>query len=429
VKKLIKWGAALAVVVIIGAAIWQMPRAGLIPTSTPAQATPQPTILPTAQPTAQTAPSLIAPTLPPQPTHTIQITATPTLSDTPPSPGKSCGAAGQDELLPGTTPPSPEPGLKPTQPIPPTPAVLDLTQLSQRAGFAMSTTANPEIWADKLRSGWFLSWSVKLRSVKQIPEHWQMVRLRPGCYYPSQAYIRWVAARYPGLVWIIGNEPDVIWQDSLTPEEYAQVYHDFYEIIKTADPSARLAVGAISQATPLRLEYLDRVLKAYQASYSQPLPADWWTVHGFVLREERKSWGVEIPPGMTQDQGELREVSDHGRMDLFQQQIIAFRGWMAANGYRDVPLALTEFGILMPVDYGYSLQFVTQYLQESFAWLQSTTDDTLGLRADGNRLVQRWAWFSLADRLYPAPDLADLSTGNLTGLGKAFRDYVIQNKP
>ena len=51
------------------------------------------------------------------------------------------------------------------------------------------------------------------------------------------------------------------------------------------------------------------------------MPVDWWTVHGYVLREEKGSWGVDIPPGIDATQGELREVADHGRIDLFEAQI------------------------------------------------------------------------------------------------------------
>jgi len=437
-KKPYQWGALLAVGVIIIIVLWWMPRAGLNPpfdqrfdALTRAPTKDQPPTSSGLPATSATAPSA-QPTAAPLPTLTEGLALRRT-DEGLPSPGSNCGSGGAEMLLPSYTPTPPAAAPQPTSALPaagvtpsPTP---DLTQLSQRAGFGMSTTASPEIWAGQLRSGWFLSWNVKLRSVSQIPEHWQMVRLRPNCYYPSKAYIRWVAAKYPGLVWIIGNEPDVIWQDSLTPEEYARVYHELYEVIKTADPNARLAVGAISQGTPLRLEYLDRVLKTYQAEFSQALPTDWWTVHGFVLREEHKSWGVEIPPGMTQERGELREVSDHGSMQLFKQQIGVFRGWMAANGYRDTPLALTEFGVLMPEEYGFSAQFVAEYMRESFAWLQIATDAATGYRADGNRLVQRWAWFSLADSLYPAPDLANLPAKSLTELGEVFRDYVLKYKP
>jgi hypothetical protein len=152
-------------------------------------------------------------------------------------------------------------------------------------------------------------------------------------------------------------------------------------------------------------------------------------VHGYALREEHTSWGVEIPPGFQRDHGMLWEIEDHGRIDLFKQLMIDFRRWMAQNGYRDVPLALTEFGILMPADYGYPAETVVKYMNDSFAWLQNARDPDVGLPSDGNLLVQRWAWFSLADPTYPDPNLADLNQGKLTPFGQAFRDYVIQHRP
>ena len=29
----------------------------------------------------------------------------------------------------------------------------------------------------------------------------------------------------PGFLWLIGNEPECIWQGDTTPEDYAEVYH------------------------------------------------------------------------------------------------------------------------------------------------------------------------------------------------------------
>jgi hypothetical protein len=345
-----------------------------------------------------------------------------------PSMGKPCQQTQTEVLLP-TSPSTQSAATIATRALS-TPIIrLDPNQLSFRAGFGLAATAQPEYWAEQLHAGWFLDWAVKPRPAEQLPEHWQTVRLKPGCVYPSQEYLRWAALSYPGNVWIIGNEPDVIWQDDVTPEEYAVVYHDLYQAIKSTDPTAQIATGAISQATPLRLEYLDRVLKTYRQQYDQPMPVDWWTVHGYVLREELNSWGVGIPPGFTVTQGELREVDDHGRLDLFEKQLTDFRRWMAENGYRNKPLALTEFGILMPADYGFPVEMVAAYMQESFAWLQETSDENSGDPNDENRLVQRWAWFSLADALYPGPDLANLGAGTLTPLGEAFRDYVVKNRP
>jgi hypothetical protein len=284
--------------------------------------------------------------------------------------------------------------------------------------------SSPEPWAAILKAGWYVNWSVEKRSPSQLPELWQTVRVHKNCIYPSLEYIQWLAANYPGSVWIIGNEPDVIWQDNVEPEEYAHLYHDAYTAIKHADPTARIAVGAISQGTPLRLAYLDRALAEYQKKYGQKLPADWWTVHGYVLREQHNSWGVEIPPGFTVDQGMLWEISDHGRLDLFKQDLIAFRQWMAKNGYHNTPLALTEFGILMPPDYGFPIEQVAQYMQDTFHWLQTAQDAAYGDPGDNNLLVQRWAWFALDCIPYPSPNLEDRKTGELTLLGVTFQDYI-----
>lgn len=303
-------------------------------------------------------------------------------------------------------------------------ALIPRTAWSKRAGIDVSSSGEVSHWAGLLGASWYLDWAVRPKPVTQ-PEHWQMVRVAPGCSLPTARVIRQTAHHYPGQVWIIGNEPDVIWQDNLTPEQYARQYHDLYSLIKSADPSARVAVGAISQATPLRLAYLDRMLGAYKKEYQTELPADLWTVHGFILREEAGSWGVSIPPGMNGLAGQLYEVSDHGMVDLFQDQIRAFRTWMAANGYRNIPLALTEFGILMPAGYGFPPQVVGQYLRDTFRWLDTAIDAQIGYPADDNRLVQRWSWFALSDPIYPNSNLADVEGEALTEAGEAFREFVI----
>jgi len=299
-------------------------------------------------------------------------------------------------------------------------------ELSPRAGFGIASPADAKLWARRLGAGWYLDWAVQYRPQGPLPEHWQTVRLFPGgCVYPSMAAIRWAAFHNRGQVWVIGNEPDVIWQDDVPPEAYAQAYHDLYALIKKTDPSASVAAGSISQATPLRLAYLDRVLAAYQDLYGEAMPVDWWTVHGYVLREERGAWGVDIPPGFSENQGELYSAEDHGRLDLFEAQIIAFRDWMAANGYRDKPLAVTEFGILLGVHDGYTPHKAAQYLRQATSWLEAATDERLGYPQDGNRLVQRWAWFGLADRYFPTSDLANLEADALTVVGQAYREYVL----
>jgi hypothetical protein len=299
-----------------------------------------------------------------------------------------------------------------------------------RVGLGISTAADPQFWAGWLGASWILDWRTAEPEFRQ-PEYWQMVRVNhgraPGAAIPALEECAALAKRWPGGVWVIGNEPDNIWQDNVTAEDYARFYHDYFFTIKQADPSAKVAVAGVSQATPLRLAYLERVLAEYERRYGGQMPVDWWTLHGYVLREERGSWGTDIPPGFAENDGLLIETGEHGDVELFAQGIRDFRAWMALKGYREHPLALTEFGILLPAEFGYTPQVVAQYLTDTFTYLDEAADPTTGYPADSNRLVQRWAWFSLSDPIFPVADLADLEAGRLTPIGLAFRAYV-QNK-
>lgn len=272
----------------------------------------------------------------------------------------------------------------------------------------------------------YLTWWIHAQPVG-APDlvFWQMVRLTQDGMRQEWDEIAQVAAAQPGSFWIVGNEPDVIWQDNVTPERYAELYHDVYTFIKAHDPTAQLAAGGVAQPTALRLAYWDRALAAYERQYGAPMPVDLWTVHAFILREEAGSWGVDIPPGMAGANGRLYEIADHDNMAIFQQGIIDFRAWMAANGYRERPLAITEYGLIMPPDYGFPPAAAADFMVQSFDFLATAANET-GYPPDGNRLAQWWFWYSLSDvpEGYPASNLYDPRIGMLTALGQAYADYV-----
>jgi hypothetical protein len=279
--------------------------------------------------------------------------------------------------------------------------------------------------AEELSLGWYLTWSV----LETPPgpagvEFWQMIRLSEEGFVPDRETIQRVAQANPGTTWLIGNEPDVRWQDNVTPARYAEAYYELYQLLKEADPTCRVAIGGVSQPTPLRLEYLEMVLASYQERYAEPMPVDVWNVHNFILREERDGWGVGIPPGMATDQGVLFEVGDHDDLEVFQAQIFDFRRWMADHGQRHKPLIVSEYGILMPEDYGFPLERVERFMYDTYDFMLNATNHQTGYPADGNRLVQRWAWYSLGDDVYPTGNLIDLDTGDLTGIGQAHQEFI-----
>jgi hypothetical protein len=279
-----------------------------------------------------------------------------------------------------------------------------------------------------LTVGWYLDWSVR----EQPPRpgdinFWQMVRVSEDGYRPAAPAIRTAAIANPGAFWIIGNEQDVRWQDDTTPEQYAELYHELYHLLKDADPTCHVVIGGVSQPTPLRMAYLERVLAAYRGRYDEAMPVDVWNVHGFILREERDSWGVDIPPAMDGDVGTLYDIDDHDDLSIFRSPIRAFRRWMADHGQRDRPLVVSEYGILMPSDYGFGPSEVQAFLEGSFDFFLTATDDALGYSPDGDRLVQWWCWYSLAapEDYYPHGNLFDPATRALTPLGTALAAYSL----
>lgn len=280
--------------------------------------------------------------------------------------------------------------------------------------------------------GSYATWRVSGEPQQPDGVHfWQMIRLQEERVRTPWRDIDAALAANPGAIWLIGNEPDVISQDNVRPETYAQLYHQLHTYIKRRDPSALVAIAGVSQPTPLRRAYLDVVLESYQDRYGQPMPVDIWNVHAFILREEHDSWGIGIPPGMSDELAMRYEIEDHLDMDIFRQNLIDFRRWMAQRGYGDRPLVVSEYGFLMPSDYGFSQADVAGFLTDTFDFFLTARDES-GYAGDDNRLVQWWFWFILAgesDDQYAPTFLYDRDGDDLTYLGRAYADYVRAHLP
>lgn len=260
---------------------------------------------------------------------------------------------------------------------------------------------------------------------------------------PDGAALDTAIADNPGADWIIGNEPDRrFYQNDMLPKAYANAYHYLYNYIKAKDPNARIFAGAIVQPTPLRLQYLSEVLANYWEMFGEALPADGWAIHNFILNERSCAyyegdatlcWGADIPPGNNATDGlvitidELKRTAD---VAFFEAQVLRFRQWMADNGYRNRPLYVSEFGILMPESYGFPPPLVNEYMTKTFDFLINTKDEKLGYAADDNRLVQRLSWYSTIDPSFNG-SLFESTSGSplappfkLTTMGENYRDYA-----
>ncbi len=241
-----------------------------------------------------------------------------------------------------------------------------------------------------------------------------------------------MAQAQPGALWLIGNEPDRrVLQNDLEPHIYAMAYHDMYTFLKGVDPTARIIAGTIVQPTELRLRYLDLVLEAYRDLYGAPMPVDGWSIHNFILNEvscdydPANCWGAGIPPGMDDPFGEIIGIDDNDNFDMFKERIRRFRQWMADKGYRGYPLYLTEYGILMPEEYGFDATRVNTYMTKTFDYMLNATDPVLGDPLDGNRLIQRWSWYSTSDQAFNGW-LFDAETTAISPMGQHYADLTSQ---
>ena len=233
---------------------------------------------------------------------------------------------------------------------------------------------------------------------------------------PSISRIKTTATQHPGMTWLLGNEMDnrdtasssACWrQDEMLPELYAQAYHDLYYAIKGADPTAQVAIGGMVGFTDLRRQYLDRVWAEYSRLYGQAMPVDIWNTHLYVLQEATGSFGAGIPAGLSETSGASYTILDNKDFTKAWAQIVSLRTWMKDHGLQNKPFIISEYGVPFPawVDCPTypdttGCPFTPEQVRDSFmvpsfdAFL-NRTDVNIGYPADGYRLVQRWAWFSI----------------------------------
>jgi hypothetical protein len=336
---------------------------------------------------------------------------------------------------------------------------------SYRLGYCATDspiTRFPDI--SHLRAGWYVDFRVRMNPPRPLGmEYVQTVRLHQMttcwpertsdrqiyCPYTepytytltspgSHADIVASAQMNPGSLWLIGNEMDrTDWsgggQDEMLPELYAHAYHELYYLIRGIDPTARVAVGGIIQATPSRLEYMTKMWDEYTASYASPMPVDVWNVHNFIFKEACDSYGASVPPGYEGAPpyndpcfGWIPSSDwTHVDMGIFDQQIRAFRQWMKDRGQQNKELIVSEYGILYYHEGMEGLDTVRGFMLDTFDYFMNTKDCSLGYVADDCRLVQRWAWYSLDDdrpSINQYAKLFDNDTLQMTDVGEAFAE-------
>lgn len=295
-----------------------------------------------------------------------------------------------------------------------------MPSLRQRIGVGLAQIAPIEAYPQvaSWRLGWYLDWSININ-----PVHPGGAEYVQTLWALEEGGLAEAVAANPGSLWQASNEPENVWQGAMTPLEYAELYHDAYHFIKNIDPAARIALGAVTCPTPLRLEWLDLVLTDYQTIYGVAMPIDVLNIHVYPLTEEK--WlGMSIPVGLDdyQSQPMYYTAEDGADPQIFEQLVRAFRQWAYDRGYGDKPLIISEMGLLVEGDF--SEQRQCSYMDATFGFLSESVDSQYGYTRDGGRLVQKWAWFPLNDWVRGGALIGP--DGGLTYVGENFVKWLMR---
>lgn len=307
-----------------------------------------------------------------------------------------------------------------------------------------------------LKVGWYSDWgynATPAQSRDQVPlEYVQLVMVRDSAWPPAWSGVQAAVQANRGALWLIGNEPECPNQGNLTPQVYAERFHQVRTAILGWDSTAHIGIGGVVEPTPLRLRWLDATLEAYQTQFGHPMTddIDVWNIHMQILPEGPGNGGAGEPVGITFQPGEPRQyaLADCANVDLFKTLVRAFRTWLEAKGERDKPLIISEMGVLMPSyllveDTGLSEperielgdRLIEQFMVRVFDWLLEARSASTGCTVDDNLLVQRWLWFSLNDSFYDETTqrgfngaLYDYASGRLTRFGQRMVAYRSQTR-
>lgn len=306
-----------------------------------------------------------------------------------------------------------------------------------------------------LGMGYYLDWSNKRSSsVPGFIRFTPILRVNNEAYPGIVSQLPALVANNPGTTWLIGNEPDEPrQQDKVSPEVYAERFYQYAQIIRSADPTAKLGFGSIVMPTTLRLMYLDyawaRLIQLAGSQAAASALVDIWTPHAFILNEQggideygNPYWGSDIPTGLQQrlpesewraKQEVISDLHDLYNFSMFQTRVTRFRQWMKDHGEQNKPLWITEYGQLAPSRTINNLFTVPEavtadFMVKTMSWMFTQKDATLGLPIDENRLVQKWFWYSINDVMYQfGGTLIDPETLQFTEVGNAWLNYEPPN--
>lgn len=212
--------------------------------------------------------------------------------------------------------------------------------------------------------------------------------------------------------WAVGNELGLDPGD-LTATKYASEFISWRDCIKGINPQFRVGSGAITsmrhvlpRTFPMSCTNIDSADsgKSYLKTYVNRIRS----INGNKMPDfmMMHAYSACSPPITGETSGFSR----------FKNTVLEYRQAMKELGLQNKELWLKEFN-----GWGYNSD---NFLNDAFEFLINAKDSDLGYPADGNRLVQRFAWFQLKNTpegMNNTPQVLVSPTGTLTANGINYR--------
>jgi Malectin domain/Glycosyl hydrolase catalytic core len=264
-----------------------------------------------------------------------------------------------------------------------------------RWGLAASTLDSAEV-SDLLNMGvrWYQNWqfnpeTAAIGSLEYMPTALPSWRPTDACTIPGDGVTITQKitqdtnhSKYPnGTIWLLGNEVGLYYNGNTqiwTAADYAQRYRRCYRLLKGIEPyNAEIASrnfqiattsispeGSYTSGASGGIDWLRIVRASYLSQFGEVMPIDVYNIHLYAM-------AANMPRLIT--------------------GTINFRTAMAGEwDARDKPLIVTEVGMWQTANWDASVSFLNQMVD----FFNSAADPAIGNSTDGNRLVQRWAWFT-----------------------------------
>ncbi|MCL5090448.1 MAG: glycosyl hydrolase [Patescibacteria group bacterium] len=211
------------------------------------------------------------------------------------------------------------------------------------------------------------------------------------------------------VVFAVGNE--IMYQPQscpFTPETYPAQYKAWYDCVKSINPNYRVSPGAIVGTK----EYFKQFGKRNEELYRQ------------MLTNYRNKYGINMPIDVFVTHTYLLGWTNEADVNFFKEEVKAQRKLMKDFGWQDKEMWISEYTVLSPSDEVTMKRFMEGTINYIMSNEQINTN--LGNPNDGNRMVQRFAWFILTDVVsgYRHTLLADLDTAAITPLGSKYQSLV-----